>query len=136
MRQPSRTQLLLRAGRLPHAASAIAFISPAGKSRPNWEQELHGLVTPGALVTGSHEVRSHSTAVPGGGDGHPPKGSPDEPAVGLDGHLRLVSTQSKPLQSQNQLGSYAICKSAALGNQEIISKRLILLLLFQLQRGE
>lgn len=70
------------------------------------------------------------------GDRHLPKGSSDEPAAGLDGYLRLVSTQSKPLWSQKQLGSYIICNSTSFGNQEIISKRLILLLLFQLQRGE
>lgn len=69
------------------------------------------------------------------GDGHLPKGSSDELAAGLDGHLKLVSSQSKPLQSQKQLGSYAICKSTYFGNQKIIRKRLILLL-FQLQRGE
>lgn len=51
-----------------------------------------------------------------------PKVSSDELAAGLDGHLRLVSTQSKPLQSQNQLGSYVIFKSTSFGNQEIISK--------------
>lgn len=61
--------------------------------------------------------------------------SSDELAAGLDGHLRLVSTQSNPLQSQNQLGSYAICKPTSFGNHEVITKRLILLL-FQLQRGE
>lgn len=31
------------AGRLPHTASAVAFIGPAGKPRPNWELELHGV---------------------------------------------------------------------------------------------
>lgn len=61
--------------RLPYTASAIAFTGLAGKSRPNWELEHHAVVALGSLVTGSHQVRSHSTAVSGGETDICPKGA-------------------------------------------------------------
>lgn len=92
------------------------------------------LENPSPTESCSHQVRSHSTAWPGQEmDTCPNVAERSWLQVWMD--IKACSTLSKPLQSQNQLGSDAIYKPTSFGNQEIISKRVILLL-FQLQRRE